>query len=260
VQSFRAEVLSWMHRTHSAQQSVRAVEILRGAGTRSLSLDLIFGLPPEVPSAFSNDVEQAIELDPDHLSVYGLTVEPRTPLQRWISRGAATPVPAGRWAEEFLLAHRAITAAGYEHYEVSNYAKPGHRSAHNSAYWTGAPYAGLGPSAHRFDGATRSWNVAPWAEYDRMMRTRRDPTVGHESLTSAQSRLERVYLALRTSDGLASDEIDDLNPEALDRAVDSGWIERLPVADGRSPVASARLRLTAEGWLRLDQLVTALTT
>ena len=270
VQSFNPAVLSWMHRTHTARQSVRAIEVLRGAGTPSLSLDLIFGLPQQVPSDLSGDLDRALELEPDHLSVYGLTVEPRTPLQRWMSRGMVTPTAAGRWADEFLLAHRTIVAAGYEHYEVSNYAKSGHRALHNCAYWSGASYAGLGPSAHRFDGTTRSWNVNAWAAYDKVMRDRGDPTAGRETLTPAQRRLERAYLALRTREGLAPEEIEALNPEVLTRASAAGWVERLSAADRRPPAAGesaaagggpdSGLRLTAEGWLRLDELVTALTT
>jgi len=270
VQSFSAAVLSWMHRTHTAPQSGFAVEVLRRAGIPSLSIDLIFGLPREVPSAFSADLERAVELEPDHLSVYGLAVEPRTPLHRWIARGVATPAGAGRWADEFLLAHRALVAAGYEHYEVSNHARPGHRAVHNSAYWSGAPYAGLGPSAHRFDGRTRSWNLDPWSAYEKVMRTGGDPTVGQETLTPAQRSLERTYLALRTSDGLAPDEIDRLNPRVLRRAVDAGWIEPSTVGNPQPRAArdsgaadrsaAAGLRLTTEGWLRLDELIPALTT
>jgi oxygen-independent coproporphyrinogen-3 oxidase len=255
VQSFNATVLEWMHRTHTAGQSVHAVHILRRFGIRSVSLDLIFALPAQLPSAFSSDLERALDLQPDHLSVYGLTVEPRTPLERWVSRGTAAPASAEVWAAEFLLAHRVLTAAGYEHYEVSNYARQDHRAAHNRAYWTGASYAGLGPAAHRFDGTTRRWNVAGWAEYDRLMEGRRDPTCGQETLTSEQRRLERTYLALRTSDGVRLEEACGLNRAVLGRAVAFGWIEQWATVSGCS-----RVSLTAEGWLRLDEIAAALTT
>ena len=268
VQSFDSTALAWMHRTHTAEQSLAAYANLRDSGVTSVSLDLIFALPPELNHLFRDDLDRALELEPDHLSVYGLTVEPRTPFARWISRGAASPTPEGRYAEEFMAAHETLTAAGYEHYEISNYAKPGHRAVHNSAYWTGCPYAGLGPSAHRFNGHTRSWNVSPWAEYQKLVSTRNDPTEGRETLTQEQRRLERIYLALRTSDGLGDEELSHLNQEMVNRALERGWMERFEnrksqIANRQSEIPSAssdRFRLTPEGWLRLDELTPGLTT
>ncbi len=263
VQSFDPAVLVWMHRTHSVEQSVAACANLRDSGVTSVSLDLIFALPPELNHVFRDDLDRALELEPDHLSVYGLTVEPRTPLARWISRGAASPTPDGRYAEEFLVAHEILTAAGYEHSEISNYAKPGHRAIHNSAHWTGRPYAGLGPAAHRFDGHTRSWNVSPWAAYQRLVSTRKDPTEGRETLTEEQQRLERVYLALRTSDGLGEEELHHLNQAVVTKAIRHGWMgavenRKSQIANRKSEILS--FRLTPEGWLRLDELTAGLTT
>jgi len=270
VQSLDPAVLAWMHRMHSVEQSLSAYDNLRDSGVTSVSLDLIFALPPELNHVFRDDLDRALELEPDHLSVYGLTVEPRTPLARWISRGAASPTADGRYAEEFLAAHEILTAVGYEHYEISNYAKPGHRAVHNSAYWSGRPYAGFGPSAHRFDGHSRSWNVSPWAAYQRLVSTRKDPTEGRETLTEEQKRLERVYLALRTSDGLGEEELHHLNQAVVTKAILHGWMEKAdPFPAPRSPLpdvplphsaSSGGLRLTPEGWLRLDELTAGLTT
>lgn len=256
VQSFDPAVLEWMHRTHTADQSEQAFRILRAAGVPSISLDLIFGMPDELPRALRTDLRRALDLGPEHLSIYGLTSEPRTPLARWIERGRIRLAPHARYEEEFLLAHETLVRAGYEHYEVSNYARPSHRSRHNCGYWLGDPYAGLGPSAHRFDGATRSWNVDPWAEYDVLLTEGKDPTAGSETLTGDQRRLERVYLALRTSDGVSGDHAPGLNQEVVERAIEAGWM----TSDRRSSHPTPRLSLTATGWLRLDQLVTALTT
>lgn len=256
VQSFDPAALDWMHRTHEADQSRRAFHVLRDAGIASISLDLIFGLPDELPRELHTDLRRALDLGPQHLSVYGLTTEQRTPLARWIDRGRATPAPDKRYEEEFLMAHETLAAAGYEHYEVSNYASPTHRSRHNSGYWSGHRYAGLGPSAHRFDGAMRSWNVDPWAEYEALLTDGEDPTAGCETLTSEQRHLERVYLALRTSDGLSRDQVSTLNKEVVEKAMEAGWIVSAP----HSPLPTPRLALSATGWLRLDYLTTALTT
>ncbi|MBI4421946.1 MAG: radical SAM family heme chaperone HemW, partial [Gemmatimonadetes bacterium] len=169
AQSFHPAVLQWMHRTHDAGAIPRAVDTLRAAGIHAISLDLIFGLPEELAADFGRDLDRALHLGPTHLSVYGLSVEPRTPLARWISRGAASTPADERYVRDFLLAHGTLVGAGFEHYEVSNYARPGHRSRHNSAYWTSRPYAGLGPAAHSYrrgTGGERRWNLAQWTAYD----------------------------------------------------------------------------------------------
>src|SRR5262249_20670252 len=163
---------------------------------------LIFGLPEGLEVDFRKELEQALVLDPEHISVYGLSVEPRTPLARWVSRGLTRPVSDERYATQFLMAHTQLTGSGFEHYEVSTYGKPGHRSRHNTAYWTGQRYAGLGPAAHSYTGDARSWNVDQWAEYERRVMEGVDPTAEREMLEAKAQRMERVYLGLRTSDGL----------------------------------------------------------
>jgi oxygen-independent coproporphyrinogen-3 oxidase len=242
VQSFDPAALTWMHRTHTADQVPRAVEALRRAGIADLSLDLIFGLPAELERDWAADLSRALALEPDHLSLYGLTVEARTPLGRWTTRGEVIPVTDDRYAAEFLLAHRALTAQGYEHYEVSNAARPGHRSRHNSAYWRRAPFIGLGPAAHSGFGSERRWNVREWAAYQRLIAGGRSPMEGRELLDATAVDLEEVYLGLRTSDGLALDRV----PPSQVRAWEAG---------GWASADRGRLRLTPEGWLRLDALV-----
>jgi oxygen-independent coproporphyrinogen-3 oxidase len=246
AQSFSAPALAWMRRTHDADQIGAAVAHLREAGIAQLSLDLIFALPDEVQRDWSEDLERAITLRPDHISLYGLTVEPHTPLGHWRDRGELTESPDTRYEQDFLLAHSTLGDAGFEHYEVSNYALPGARARHNSSYWRHVPYAALGPAAHRFDGTRRSWNVAPYAEWLRRVRAGVDPTEGDELLTSADVLAERTYIALRTTDGLVlTDEI---------RASTARWREA-----GWASIVDGRLRLTALGWLRLDALAVDLT-
>lgn len=250
VQSFNDEVLVWMHRTHDAARAERAVGMLRAAGFENISLDLIFALPDALRSRFGADLARAVALEPAHLSLYGLSIEPRTPLARWLSRGALAPTPERRYAEEFLLAEEMLAAAGFEHYEVSNYARPGRRSRHNAAYWTNDPYAGLGPSAHSFGGGVRRWNLAPWAAYERALHEGRRPLAEREVLTAEQQRLEALYLGLRTAAGVPRDGVTGPARAVAEHAVRQGWL----VADGD------RLRATAAGWLRLDEMVARLTT
>src|SRR5690606_10558124 len=132
VQSFDDRVLTWMHRTHDSESSVRAVATLRDAGLSALSLDLIFALPESLERDWNRDLSLALGLLPDHLSLYGLTVEPGTPLGRWVARGEAAEAPEESYARDFLAAHSAAEAHGLEHYEVSNFARAGRRARHNS--------------------------------------------------------------------------------------------------------------------------------
>jgi oxygen-independent coproporphyrinogen-3 oxidase len=246
AQSFSAPALEWMRRTHDAAQIGVAVAHLRDAGIAQLSLDLIFALPDSVSRDWGEDLESALALRPDHISLYGLTVEPHTPLGHWRDRGELTESPERRYEHDFLLAHSTLGAAGFEHYEVSNYALPGARARHNSSYWRHVAYAAVGPAAHRFDGARRSWNVAPYAEWLRRLRADESPTEGEELLTPADVAAERTYIGLRTTDGLV------LNEEI--RTSTARWREA-----GWARIVNDRLQLTPLGWLRLDALAVDLT-
>ena len=272
-QSFDDRVLAWMHRVHSASRIAEAVEAARAAGVQNLSLDLIFALPAALERDWERDVASALALAPDHLSLYGLTVEPHTPLGRWRARGAVEEASEEGYEAEYLHAHEALAAAGHEHYEVSNFGKPGRHSRHNRSYWRGVPYAGLGPGAHEFQvevsasnaagcddamssarasaeraagAARRRWNVGAYAAWAKALAEGRDPVAGEEMLTEENRTAEEVYLGLRTADGLR------LRPgEEADvaRWIEAGWAR----LDG------GVLRLTPLGWLRLDALAAALT-
>ena len=190
AQSFDDSVLKWMHRSHDAARIGAAVDALRGAGIENISLDLIFGLPAELDRDWARDLDLALALRPTHLSLYGLTVEPRTPLDRWISRGATRAPDEERYAEEYLFAHERLSVLGYQFYEVSNASLPGYRSRHNSAYWSGKTYRGLGPAAHSFDGRTRRWNLRAWEAYRRAIAEGRSAVESEETLTEEQQELE----------------------------------------------------------------------
>lgn len=246
VQSFDDRVLQWMHRTHDASQIQRAADALGAAGIDDWSLDLIFALPPEVERSWTDDLRQAIEIGPPHISCYGLTIEPHTPLLRWRERGQVHDADEDRYEAEFLETHDTLSAAGYDHYEVSNYARSGRRARHNSAYWRRVPYAGLGPSAHSFDGQVRRWNTREYAAWRERTLAGADPVEGSELLGENAVAMERAYLGLRTSAGLA---LSEANAADFSRWRDRGWAD---VVDGIG-------RLTPQGWLRLDALVADLT-
>lgn len=246
VQSFDDAVLTWMHRTHDAAQAERAASILRENGFDDWSLDLIFALPPEVERSWSEDLRRALELEPTHISCYGLTVEPHTPLLRWRERGDIHEADEERYEEEFLEADTVLTAAGYEHYEVSNYARPNRRAAHNSSYWRRVPYVGLGPSAHSFDGTMRRWNRREYVAWRERILSGQDPVEGSESPDMAAVAIEEAYLGLRTANGLP---VNDANASDFNRWSGRGW----------AAVSEGVGRLTPTGWLRLDALVADLT-
>ncbi|MEP6621943.1 MAG: radical SAM family heme chaperone HemW [bacterium] len=246
-QSFNERVLAWMHRTHGAAAIGDAVATARAGGITNLSLDLIFALPEELQRDFESDVEQMLALNPDHVSLYGLTIEPQTPLGKWVARGITVEQPEEGYEADFLTANRLLHQAGFEHYEVSNYARAGRRARHNSAYWSGAAYVGVGPAAHGFDGVARRWNARNYADWRDVAATNRDPMEGSEELTAENRIAETVYLELRSDAGLALLESDG---EMTDRWIGAGWA---------TIGSDGRLRCTAQGWLRLDALAAALT-
>jgi oxygen-independent coproporphyrinogen-3 oxidase len=170
----------------------------REEGFDNLSIDLIYGGPTLPDSHWRENVERAVALGIPHLSCYALTVEPRTALDTFIRRHQVTDVSPEDQARQFLLLMDWMAAAGYEHYEISNFSLPGHRSRHNSAYWQGKKYLGLGPSAHSYDGVSREWNIANNAKYIA------EPglVAEKEVLTTAQQLNEFIMIALRTDEGI----------------------------------------------------------
>lgn len=259
VQSFHDDVLRWMHRVHDGEAAARAAAVARDGGINAHSIDLIFATPDGIPRSWTDDLERAIALDADHISLYGLTVEPHTPLGRWQARGQVTEAEESRYEQEFLEAHTRLSAAGYEHYEVSNYARPGRRARHNSAYWQGVPYLGLGPSAHGFDGATRRWNADAYVEWLRLVQAGQDPERGAERLSDENRVAETVYLGMRTIDGL---RIDAREAAHVTRWMEEGWVTvSRDVHDPSFSTAGGMYRLTCTpmGWLRLDALAADLT-
>lgn len=208
AQSFDPARLGFLGRTHGGDAAVRAVRGAVEAGFEDVSLDLIFNLavPGVTPAgrrgAWARDLGRAFSLPITHLSLYGLTIEPGTGFDARARGGATLTTPDAAYAAEYRAACRAARKAGFEHYEVSSFALPGHRSRHNSAYWTGTPYLGLGPAAHSFDGLRRWANVSSLTGWAEALSTGGDPRAFVELLAPSQHRLESLYLGLRRSDGV----------------------------------------------------------
>ena len=246
AQSFDDRALAWMHRTHDAARVTTAALALADGGIENWSLDLIFALPEELGRDWQSDVDRAVALNPPHISLYGLTVESHTPISRWRDRGMTVEGTEDAYETEYLYADRALSAAGYAHYEVSNFGRPGWLSRHNRSYWAGVPYIGVGPAAHGYDGTERRWNEREYTAWLARLGAREDPIAGSESLTPENRLAEQVYLGLRTSDGLALSPGED---RVVQPWVDAGW----------ATLNGGLVRLTAEGWLRLDSLASSLT-
>jgi oxygen-independent coproporphyrinogen-3 oxidase len=244
VQSFDESTLRWMGRMHGSDGGPRAVATARAAGIEELSVDLIFGLPEGVGRSWSEDLRRVLDLDVPHVSLYGLSVEPGTALGRAVAEGREPDVDEDRYADEFLEAAETLTAQGYVHYEVSNFARPGHEARHNSVYWQGGAYLGLGNGAHSFGALVRRWNVRDWDAYREKVLRGEGGEESRERLDDEARELERVWLSLRTRRGLELPESG--SPRA--RLVDS-W-----VGDGLAESKGGRVRLTHRGWLLLDRL------
>ena len=246
AQSFHEASLRWMHRSHDGRGVETAVATLTAAGITNWSLDLIFALPGDLRRDWSRDLDRALALAPTHLSAYGLTLEPHTPFAHWTARGAAREADESTFEDEFLAAHQTLESAGLVHYEVSNYARPGAESRHNSAYWRRADYVGLGPSAHSFERNTRRWNEREYLAWQKRVLAGEDPVAGTEELSSEAIALEELYLGLRTKTGVQSVAADR---PLLERWSDAGWAHE----------ENGRLVLTPTGWMRIDALAAALT-
>jgi len=206
IQSFRDEDLSYMHRVHDADTAARALADTLAAGFGDVSVDLIFGTPTLTMEGWRQNVEAVLALPVTHLSCYALTIEPGTALDKLIRKKRKTAVDEEQAAAQFEWLMDRAGEAGFEHYEISNLCRPGHAARHNSSYWKGVPYLGLGPSAHSYDGTARSWNVSHNRRYIESARAGM-PEHRMEKLTPADRYNEYVLTALRTAWGVSGDRL-----------------------------------------------------
>ncbi len=237
VQSFEDQILRLIGRRHTARQAMDAVANLREAGISNISIDLIFGLPGQTVTSWTASVEQAIALKPQHISAYGLTYEEGTRLWHQRERGEVVEVPEEQCLEMYRVLVDELQAAGYEHYEISNFALPGYHSRHNSSYWDDTPYLGLGAAAHSYDGKVRRWNPHDLRQYmDKVLAG--ELACELEELSRSERYDERVMLELRTARGV---DVERLRVDFGDEA----W--RYFIREATGHVEAGNLRVTEDG-------------
>lgn len=257
VQSFDDSVLRWMNRRHDAVKAENAFRVLREAGFDNISLDLIACLnTPVIQGAAVDAVEKSlaklIALRPEHVSVYSLTLEGGTALFKRVEKGTYSELSQEACEAQTLRINRALKEAGYDHYEISNYALPGRQAVHNSAYWSHSPYTGYGPAAHSFDGRVRSWNSPSIKKYIKGHGS------GSETLSDGQLAMERVMLALRTSSGTA---LCNLKKKTARSFLGKGYLE--PVSGLQSASLTlipddVQVRIPEDKWIISDYIVSNL--
>jgi len=259
VQSFQDDLLRFLGRVHSAEDSNRTIQSVRDAGFESIGLDLIYGLPGQSRTDLLDDLQNALAFQPEHLSCYTLTYEPGTPMGRQKQSGAIEPLPDRRLADQMIATADYLRANGYERYEISNYAKPDpsgqhlNRSRHNLKYWNHVPYLGLGPSAHSYVPPVRRWNIRDVSRYIDNLAEGELPVGGEEQLDRQQQIVEWIYLGFRQTDGLII--------ERFNQAFECDFLQRSSEAlrpleeDGMLIVDGTSCRLTEKGMQLLDSVV-----
>lgn len=257
AQTFDDHELKQLGRTHSAADIPATFQQLRAAGFENISFDLIAGLPNQTLAGWQRNLEQALQLRPDHLSLYLLDVHEGTPLADQIHTGMRPRPDDDLAGEMYQLMVEEVCAAGYQHYEISNFCLPGFDSRHNTKYWNGAAYYGFGCSAHSYDGSRRRWaNERDVAKYVHLIEQEESPVVERTDLKEEDARSESIFLGLRLMRGLSLDDyrsrfgsdLQDRYAADLDRLVDAGLIE----------IDAGLLRLTKRGALLSNEVFAAL--
>lgn len=242
-----------MNRAHSVVQSMECIRLAKNAGFTNFSVDLMYGLPDLSLSEWSEQLQQLMDLDVPHISAYCLTIEKNTAVHNWVKRGRFKPQTDVEQAKQFIELIEVLEQHGYAQYEISNFSKPGHESRHNSNYWKGKWYLGVGPSAHSYNGVSRSWNVSNNQKYIASINSGEEAHT-LEKLTKYDKFNEKLLVGLRTSYGVNLQELNEIAqlPEDFDkrceRHIENGWAER----EGKS------LLLTKEGKLRADHIASDL--
>lgn len=226
IQSFDGGILRWMNRRHSAAGAVEAFRILRRCGVRNISVDLIFGLSQLADDVWKDTIERALELAPEHISAYQLSIEEGSALAKLVADGRYIEASDEQCRHQYDVLCQSLRQAGYHHYEISNFARPGFEAVHNSAYWSRVPYIGLGPGAHSLTGDIRSWNSQelPHRSTDGSPATYSRTS---ETLSPEDIRVERIMLSLRTDKGLEAAELYSLTDSTVvDALLSEGALER----------------------------------
>ncbi len=231
IQSFFEEDLKWMNRAHTAREAHSSIKRVQDAGFENITADLIYGFPLLSNPKWEHNIQQLIELHIPHISSYSMTVEPATALSSFIKKGEQKPMDEGQSTAQFLILMEQLIEAGFEHYEISNFAKPGLYSKHNSNYWEGVSYLGIGPSAHSFNGESRQWNISNNSNYIDQIGLKKIPA--EMEVLSTKNRInEYIMTSLRTSKGMSLQKIterfgSDYSNEVrngLEPFADKNWI------------------------------------
>lgn len=252
IQSFDDGILRWMNRRHDAAAAVRAYSLLREAGVRNISVDLIFGISHLSDGIWQRTIGRTLSLPggrPEHISAYQLSVEEGSALMKMVEAGRYSEAAEDSCARQYDMLCSILRSEGYEHYEISNFALPGRRAVHNSAYWSGASYIGLGPAAHSYDAGSkvRSWNPESIEEYagtEDFLQS-----AGKERLTGGQVLMEKIMLSLRTSDGILCSDLEGaVGPDTVDEMTVNGNLQR----------QGSRLRIPEDRFFVSDSIISDL--
>ena len=250
VQSFDDRELRFMNRRHTAEEASQAVKRLQDAGIGNITIDLIFGVDGFGEDVLERSIRAALSLGVQHISAYHLTIEQNTAFHRRLERGQMRIVAEEQSEREYALVHRRLTEAGYEHYEVSNFAREGYRAQHNSSYWHGEEYLGIGTGAHSFNGRVRRWSQQPVAEYIAERRYE------EELLSEQDHRNERVMTSLRCAEGIDLEAFESrFGAVAKEQILQAA---KLWIAQGDVVVSERRMRIPTERFLISDAVIESL--
>jgi len=246
IQSFRNDDLNFMKRIHSADEAKKSIELAKLAGFKNISIDLIFGTPGMSMEQWKNNLIQFANFDVDHLSAYGLTVEPNTLLHHEIKNNKRAPLKEDQVAEQFVETMAWAEKNNYDHYEISNYARNGSYSKHNSNYWNRKKYLGIGPSAHSFKGNIRRWNIANNAIYLNEIKNNSNKYFDQERLSDSDIINEKIMTGLRQSKGISTTNFPHLS--LLEKTINN------LIASNHLRQNESQLRLTRTGKLFADKI------
>ena len=252
IQTFDDATLRILNRRHTEQIARMATMRLREKGFQNISIDLMYGLPGETIEQWKNDLQQAIALNVEHISAYHLTYEEGTPLYRRLQAGEVSEVSEELSLTFFNMLIDALTKAGYQHYEISNFCKPGMHSRHNSSYWQGIPYLGCGAAAHSFDGTSRQWNVADIKNYIKGIETNA-PCYEIEALDTPTRYNEYIMTGLRTSHGISIEEVTERFGQSFATTCKKSATPHLE--SGKLITEGHRIKLSREGIFVSDAII-----
>ncbi len=255
IQSFQNDVLKFLNRAHDSSQAIQVVHDARAAGFDNISIDLIYSIPGQPESQWLQNIEQAVRLQPEHISSYSLTIEDKTVFGKWAAKGKLTPEPDETAARQLELLVAELHDHGYRQYEVSNFARPGFESKHNSSYWKRKPYLGIGPSAHSYNKSSRQFNVRNNQQYIKSLQQGHIPAE-IEVLTRAENINDYLMTTLRTSWGTDLEYLaHELDYNLL--TVHGPYIQQLQ-KENLAAIEGKNLTLTAKGKMVADQIASDL--